>query len=296
MARPQKNNADYFPHDNNMWSDRRIVALRNKFGLTGYAVWNLLLETLCESENFETDYNDTEFGLLANFWGVDVKKLKEIFDFLETLKLIQIDNGKLWSDKFKKRLKPVLDERERKRKWSRKRWQKDDSSEESDVDNEVLDVANPSSSEESTASSIIKERKENKSKRNKSKEKKKKENTNTQKRIFGDSCFEYQISKIFLNLNLDKAPIKYLKEQNGEEELLQEWADEVRKMKEIDQYTEKQIEFIFEYTAQHDFWKDQIMSVKKFRQKNKAGVPYFVVIIDETRKQAQNSPIADFSD
>jgi hypothetical protein len=169
MARPQKNNADYFPHDNGMWSDRKIVALRNMFGLTGYAVWNLLLETLCESENFEIAFNDSEAELLANFWGLEMAKLKEILALMERLRLIKIENGKLWSDKFKDRLSPVIDERERKRNWSRKRWQKDGSSEESDGENEVLDVDNPSHSEKSIASSILKESKGNKSKEKESK-------------------------------------------------------------------------------------------------------------------------------
>jgi len=169
MARPQKNNADYFPHDNGMWSDRKIVALRNRFGLTGYAVWNLLLETLCESESFEIAFDDSEVELLANFWGLETAKLKEVITFMERLKLIKIDNGLLWSDKLKERLKPVLDERERKRNWSRKRWQKDGNGEEADGENEVLDVANPSHSEEQSASSILKESKGNKSKEKESK-------------------------------------------------------------------------------------------------------------------------------
>lgn len=171
MARPQKNNADYFPHDNGMWSDRKIVALRNRFGLTGYAVWNLLLETLCESENFEIAFDDSEAELLANFWGLETEKLREILGFMERLKLIKIEDGRLWSDKLKERLKPVLDERERKRKWSRKRWQEGGSSEELDGENEVLDVVNPSDSEEESASSILKESKGNQRKANESKSK-----------------------------------------------------------------------------------------------------------------------------
>ena len=171
MARPQKNNADYFPHDNGMWSDRKIVALRNRFGLTGYAVWNLLLETLCESENFEIAFDASEAELLANFWGLETEKLQEILGLMERLRIIKIDNGKLWSDKLKERLKPVIDERERKRNWSRKRWEKDGSSDGLDGENEVSDVVNPSDSAEEFASSILKESKGNKSKENESKSK-----------------------------------------------------------------------------------------------------------------------------
>ena len=31
MARPKKNNADYFSHDNDMRNDERIIALIRKF-------------------------------------------------------------------------------------------------------------------------------------------------------------------------------------------------------------------------------------------------------------------------
>ena len=46
MARPKKNNADYFPHDADMRNDPKIRALRRKFGLKGYAIWNMFLESL----------------------------------------------------------------------------------------------------------------------------------------------------------------------------------------------------------------------------------------------------------
>lgn len=160
MARPQKNNADYFPHDNGMWSDRKVVALRNKFGLEGYAIWNLLLESLCESENFEL--NETEQNLLPEFWGIEEEKLKEILDFMERLKLIQREQNTITCQRLVDRLQPMLLERARKRKWARKRWEKDGNSEEIDDDN-------TSNSEQSTESSTQKERKEKESKGKKSK-------------------------------------------------------------------------------------------------------------------------------
>ena len=63
MARPIKNNMDYFPHDNKMRNDRKIKALRAKYGLEGYAVYNMLLETLCEAELLIIRWNETEIEL-----------------------------------------------------------------------------------------------------------------------------------------------------------------------------------------------------------------------------------------
>jgi len=145
-----------------MWSDRKIVALRNKFGLEGYAIWNLLLEALCESENFELDLDETELGLLADFWGITKEKLKLMLEFMEQIKLIQRNEQRFTCQRLKDRLQPMLLERARKRKWARKRWEKDGNSE--DIDDE-----NTSNSEQSTATRTQKERKEKESKEEKRK-------------------------------------------------------------------------------------------------------------------------------
>ena len=163
MARPQKNNADYFPHDNGMWSDRKVGALRNKFGLEGYAIWNLLLESLCDCENFEL--NETEQNLLSGCWNIEEEKLKELLECLLGVNLIQKKENSIVCQRLIDRLQPMLLERARKRKWARKRWEKDGNSEEIDDDN-------PSNSEQSTESSTQKERKEKESKEKESKKEK----------------------------------------------------------------------------------------------------------------------------
>lgn len=38
MARPNKNNAEYFSHDADMRNDVKVKALRRRFSHTGYAV------------------------------------------------------------------------------------------------------------------------------------------------------------------------------------------------------------------------------------------------------------------
>lgn len=46
MARPIKNNADYFSHDIGMRNDMKIKALRRKYGLVGYASYVMLIEII----------------------------------------------------------------------------------------------------------------------------------------------------------------------------------------------------------------------------------------------------------
>ena len=85
MARPKKNNADYFSHDNNMRSDSKILALRRKFWVEWYAVWCMLLEVLTESDWFKTKVDTLSIELLSWDFGVETNILKSIIEYLVLL-------------------------------------------------------------------------------------------------------------------------------------------------------------------------------------------------------------------
>lgn len=80
MARPKKNNAEYFTHDADMRNDVKIKALRRKFSHTGYAVWNYLLETLTDSDFFEVEWEEINIELLAADYDVSVSELTEMLN------------------------------------------------------------------------------------------------------------------------------------------------------------------------------------------------------------------------
>lgn len=94
MARPIKNNADYFSHDNDMRDDERIKAVRRKFSHLGYSTWNMLLERLCRAENFKVEYNEDNLDIMAGDFSIEPEQLKEIIDYLIKLKLI-IQEGEI---------------------------------------------------------------------------------------------------------------------------------------------------------------------------------------------------------
>jgi len=108
---------------------------------------------------------------------------------------------------------------------------------------------------------------------------------------FEDSSFEYHMTKYFINkqIELQNPSFTYIYNKIPKEKLIDDWCDEIRKMKEIDKYTEKQISFIIKYLFENEFWRDQISTMKKFRKKNKAWVPYFVSLISEAKKTQQAS-------
>ncbi len=117
MARPQKNNADYFPHDANMRDDRKVKALRTRHGLEGYAVWCIMLEILTDADNFTLPWDTLNQELVAGDIGIPTPQLLEIIEYLIKLQLIQHSDGQLYTIRHHQRMQPILVERERKRQW-----------------------------------------------------------------------------------------------------------------------------------------------------------------------------------
>jgi hypothetical protein len=112
MARPLKLNADYYTHDKDMRNDPAVRALRRKFGHEGYAIFNMMLEVLTDSENFEYPWNDLSIALLSGDFDTD--KLEEVVNFcVATLKLLVIDNGVIYSNRHKERFSGLLSKRKR---------------------------------------------------------------------------------------------------------------------------------------------------------------------------------------
>lgn len=115
MARPTKNNAEYFSHDADMRNDVKVKALRRRYGHTGYAVWCYILETLTDADRFEVDYRALNQELLAADYDVTVEQLREIVDYCCTLELLQLteDRCYLYSEAHKRRLADVVALREK---------------------------------------------------------------------------------------------------------------------------------------------------------------------------------------
>ena len=130
MARPRKNNADYFSHDNNMRNHRKIKALRNKYSLEGYAVFNMFLETLTECDCFKIKLaKDLDWELLAADFGISADRLREFIAYCIEVELLSHKDGYYFSENHQERLEPVMVLREQKREWANKRWNNDSKTE-----------------------------------------------------------------------------------------------------------------------------------------------------------------------
>lgn len=83
MARPRKNNADWFSHDTNLRDNLKVKALRAKFGLEGYAIFSMLLEVLADADNFILEENEENLvELLAGDFQIEADKLDEVIKYL----------------------------------------------------------------------------------------------------------------------------------------------------------------------------------------------------------------------
>ena len=112
MARPKRENADYFSHDAGMRDDPKVKALRNKFGITGYAVWCMMLEILTNSDFFKIKIEELEIEILSADFGIEADLFEEILSYMLRLKLLQsVDNCEYLSQKLTDRLQPVVDKR-----------------------------------------------------------------------------------------------------------------------------------------------------------------------------------------
>ena len=113
MARPKKDNADYFSHDADMRNDAKIKALRRKFKVEGYGIWNMILEHLTDTNHFKYEYNDFNLELLAGDFDVDPKLLKEIIEYCILLQLLENKEGYIYSQKLIDRFESLLNKRKR---------------------------------------------------------------------------------------------------------------------------------------------------------------------------------------
>lgn len=113
MARPEKSGCDYFSHDNNMRNHRKVKAIRTKFDIRGYAIYNMLLEYMTSAIRNRFELTDTEIELLAGDFGVGSEELTAVINYCVRLDLFVNSEGWISSNGLDERLKPVYDKRSR---------------------------------------------------------------------------------------------------------------------------------------------------------------------------------------
>ena len=111
MARPVKNNLDYFSHDKDMRNDIKIRNLRRKFSHKGYSVYVMMLEHLSDCEYLQYEWNELSIELLVPDFDIDADELVEIINHCIKLKLFELELGILYCPRFYDRNSKVLTDR-----------------------------------------------------------------------------------------------------------------------------------------------------------------------------------------
>ena len=114
MARPKKDNADYFSHDADMRNDAKIKAIRRKYGIEGYGVYTMLLEILTDKDFFKLEWDDLSIELTAADIEIEPERLKDIVNYLvNVLKMFTIEGNFLYCEKLITRFDSLLSKRKR---------------------------------------------------------------------------------------------------------------------------------------------------------------------------------------
>ena len=123
MARPTKNNAEYFQHYTTMRNHRKVKILRNKFGsILGYAFWSMMLEWLTEQDGLEWEYSELECEMFAAELGVSAAEIRSLVDFCLQIELLfKSDTGFVYSESLNELMQPLFDKRQRERDKSKTR-------------------------------------------------------------------------------------------------------------------------------------------------------------------------------
>ena len=93
FGRPRKKTALWYKHDNNMRKDDRIIDLRRRYGLGGYAIYNMLIEVLIDTDFYAYEYNEQSAEELSKDFGISKEKLIEIINYCINDKLFFIQDG-----------------------------------------------------------------------------------------------------------------------------------------------------------------------------------------------------------
>lgn len=114
MARPPKYNAEYYTHLADLRNDRRIKAIRVRFGAAGYGLLHMLLEVLTDADYTVLSTDEMELELLAGDFGVPATDIISLIQLAEKIGYFtRTEGGLLTCPELVKSLEPVFDKRNR---------------------------------------------------------------------------------------------------------------------------------------------------------------------------------------
>jgi len=117
-------NSFYIPHDFNARNDLKIIKLRAKFGLEGYAIFWILLEHMAERSTVDLPLIEEDMEALAFTMNVEHSKLLSIVNYCIQIGLFVSDDECFTSLRLQSHINQLTQLRESRSRGGRLRWQK----------------------------------------------------------------------------------------------------------------------------------------------------------------------------
>ena len=261
MARPMKNNLDYFSHDTDAVNDEKIELFRSAFGNDGYAFYFILLERIYRADGAKLDLSKNIFIVgLANKIMVSVQKFNEMLETAFELEIFDLEvfqNEKVLTSKgIQKRFDKIMGERQKQR--AKKSAKTDDNQEFSPVKTDDNQEFSPVKTVGETAQRKGK-RKEREIKGDNNKKDMSSDSIESNTSVFSSEIYmlnDKLIEKMKINNDKSKIPSN-----------LDKWLNALKLMIETDGYTFEQVEKMIDFSQGDQFWKANILSSTKLREK-----------------------------
>jgi len=168
--------------------------------------------------------------------------------------LLVEDDEFIWSPSLLKRMGKKDKKSEQAKKAAEARWKKSNNGGENNNSEDEQCGSN------ADAMQTQSERNANKGKESKGKESKGKNKERRKSKIYDTHSVYFRLANRLYQNILKNNP-------DHKEPNLHKWADDVRLMMEQDKRTEEQIEYLIDWVQKDSFWKSNILSISKLRQK-----------------------------
>ncbi len=230
----------YFLHDSNAFNDEKVTQLFIKFGYEGVGLFYSILEKLAQQEKpILTD-------VLKHQLKVG-KKLEKVWKFIEEIELISSNNGETFNEQLLNFSEKYQIKKEKNAERI-KQWRENQKDKKNVTCNESVS---------------------NTPKVNKSKVKLSKYKTTLLSELknsdFNNPIF-FEITISFYELfkhNLTEAKISTTRIEKSKGI----WIDSIRLLIENDKFTKEDLREVFEFLKVNSFWKENILSTSKLREK-----------------------------
>lgn len=115
--------AYYFSHDSNARNDTKILSMRCDYGLAGYGMYWIIVETLRDEADYKLMLDKSTYRALAmqmHSTITDVEKF--IKDCINEYGLFRSDDQYFWADTLLRRMEKLENIREKRKRAAEKRW------------------------------------------------------------------------------------------------------------------------------------------------------------------------------